>query len=200
MRYQPHKVLLKDDNDDEDDDGDDLEEGLRDHIPRLAGTKPRSTDNTAWSYGSAQGALTCIEQRSKFRWDGFELGVKKKQRARGATEKLLAEGYLSKQELVQRDQALGIFFIRRITKSLFTYGMNDETVSIDVLVQYALAVVLQAVLNVRAGDIMAPTREAQWEDKTKPCLTYGDVILVLGETNVTNIKGQWTVRNSKGSR
>ena len=33
MRYQPRKVLLKDDNDDEDDDDDDdLEEGLRDHF------------------------------------------------------------------------------------------------------------------------------------------------------------------------
>jgi hypothetical protein len=195
IKYKPRKSVDDDADDDNTDDGD-YEHVLRGTTTSSTGGKPED----AWSYVTANGAIAAIQERSKFRWEDFAIDYQKLARARGSIDALLSAGYVSKVEKISRNQALGVYFIRRMVQGLLSHSLTYESQSWDITIQYLLAVVLQAALNVRVGDILASDNERAWSEPMKPALYYSDVVLVADGETVAEVKGQWTIRNAKGSQ
>jgi len=184
-RYQPKPACTDSDDEEANEEGDIVEEAPIDSKPRVK-----------WSYNTLKEVMTAVTQRASFRWNDFKLTTRQEMRAKGAIERTLNDGYASKQECVSRDQALGVYFVRRMSRGMIQHALDGHLPSWDTAVLFTLAIVVQADLNCRLGDILAANNAEEWPKEQTPSLTYDDVKLVLeGGTSIEDIKGEWTIRN-----
>ena len=83
---------------------------------------------------------------------------------------------------------------------MIQHALDGHLPSWNTAVLFTLAIVVQAALNCRLGDILAANNAEEWPKEQTLSLTYDDVKLVLeGGTSIEDIKGEWTIRNTKGS-
>lgn len=189
-RYQPKRDCTDSDDEEVNEQGDIVEEAPIDSKPRVK-----------WSYNALTKVMTAITQRASFRWNDFKFTSRQDMRAKGAIERTLKDGYASKQECISRDQALGVYFVRQMSRGMIQHALDGHLPSWDSAILFTLAIIVQAALNCRLGDILAHNNIEEWPKEQEPSLTYDDVKLVLeGGTSIEDIKGEWTIRNAKGSK
>lgn len=77
----------------------------------------------------------------------------------------------------------------------FCYTSIDSPLaSSQASAEFILVIVLQSALDVRIGDILAPDND---EGSTaRPGLRYSEMHLVLDGNSMSDIKGQWLIRNA----
>jgi hypothetical protein len=188
--YQPRPSCVGSESEEEQEDeqqGDSVESVSHDPQARVM-----------WSYDTLKKAVSAIKGRSIFRWNRFELSEHQQRRADSAIETLLRDDYATNQESISSNQALGVYFVRRMSRGILQHALNGEKFSWDSAILFTLAIVLQAALNCRLGDILASPITEEWPQDQEPSLTYRDVILVLdGGDTIEDVKGEWTIRNAE---
>ncbi|RTE70581.1 hypothetical protein BHE90_015012 [Fusarium euwallaceae] len=137
--------------------------------------------NGAIAYDYYENGLAWIRKWCVFQYKGFKLDQHDSSRIKETLQQLWLEGILTK-EVIREKHWITSDMIDMMLRAMLQDGIQNGTLSWDVLIMKALSLLLQCVVGARAGEIR---RSHQYQGLE--CLRWEHIYIVLDTSNNKNL-------------